>query len=317
MRNRSDVKSSSREFALRRPGAAFDGVAVPSLKAAPGRRSPNRKGFALLIVITLLAFVLVLLVGLAVYTKVETGIAGNTQHKEQARQNALFALNVALGQLQKHAGPDQRVTATSEAFPHGNGTTHYTGVWSTDPAAAGATPLTWLGSGNELKDADGNDLPLAVTPESPVTTTTGVALVSTNTSRTANDVLARLMPISVAGVPGTAATANTTIGRYAWWVGDQGVKAPVAVPDLPASVNYAPYDSADLHARIRQQLSLGAGAASAGGDPVFEPRDSNNAPLVANNKIVAQNQLAFLKSPANAALGLTRIQQNFHTWSPN
>src|SRR5690606_16100760 len=32
----------------------------------------------------------------------------------QARQNALMALNIALGQLQKHTGPDQRVTATAD-----------------------------------------------------------------------------------------------------------------------------------------------------------------------------------------------------------
>src|SRR3954467_15138871 len=144
MQNRSD------KFGVRRPRAAFGSGARPSSKAAPGRRTPNRKGFALLITITLLAFVIVLLVGLAVYTRVETGIAGNTQRQEQARQNALFALNIALGQLQKYAGPDQRVTATADAFTRVNATVHYTGVWSTDPAAAGLTPLTWLVSGNEL-----------------------------------------------------------------------------------------------------------------------------------------------------------------------
>src|SRR4051794_8029940 len=74
---------------------------------------PDRRAFALLIVIILLGFVVLLIVGLATYTRVEGAIAGNTQRQAQARQNALLGLNVALGQLQKYAGPDQRVTATA------------------------------------------------------------------------------------------------------------------------------------------------------------------------------------------------------------
>src|SRR5687768_3740536 len=80
----------------------------------PLRRGPTG-GFALLITITLLSFVVVLLLGLAVYTRVETSVAGNTQRQAQARENALLGLNVALSQLQKYAGPDTRVTATAAA----------------------------------------------------------------------------------------------------------------------------------------------------------------------------------------------------------
>ncbi|MET0263386.1 MAG: hypothetical protein ABW223_10845, partial [Rariglobus sp.] len=71
----------------------------------------RRRGFALLITITLLAFLVLLLVSLASLTRVETQVAGNNQSLAQARQNALMALNIAIGQLQKHTGPDQRVTA--------------------------------------------------------------------------------------------------------------------------------------------------------------------------------------------------------------
>lgn len=273
-------------------------------------------GFALLLTITLLAFLVLLLVGLATYTRIETAIVGNSQRQAQARENALLALNVALGQLQKHAGPDRRVTATAEAFSNGPGTSHYTGVWATDGDPL--TPLTWLVSGNELSDTNGTAVPLAVTPDSAITTANSVALVSTNTSRTANDVLVRLVPITAPGVPGVSAGVSAPIGRYAWWVGDQGVKAPVAVPDTTDAIAFAPYDSADLRTRIRQQIAMGAGAADGNsGAPVFETRDTNNAPLVAGQKIIATNQLAFLRSSANTALGLTRVQQNFHAWSPN
>ena len=99
-----------------RPGSATP--ATMPVRAGWGRAlhsSPSEGGFALLIVVTLLGFIVVLLLGLATYTRIETTIAGNTQRQAQARENALLALNVALGQLQKHAGPDRRVTATTTA----------------------------------------------------------------------------------------------------------------------------------------------------------------------------------------------------------
>lgn len=83
----------------------------------PSFRSSGRRGFALLITVTLLAFLVLLLVSLASLTRVETQVANNNQSLAQARQNALFALNLALGQLQKHAGPDTRVTARADVQP--------------------------------------------------------------------------------------------------------------------------------------------------------------------------------------------------------
>ena len=295
------------------------------------RRSRPARGFALLIVITLLAFMVVLLLGLAVYTRVETAVAGNTQRQAQARENALLALNVALGQLQQHAGPDTRVTATAAHFNAIDGTRHYTGVWSSNATETDTpgTPRTWLVSGNELRVADTSEgaaqgstvpAPLAIKPDAPGTRT--VDLVGRNatgsTSRNADYVVAPLIDIPATGVPGTSASASTTVGRYAWWVGDQGVKAPVAIADSTDALTFAPYDSAELRSRIRQQLTLGAGPADAtSGEPVFEPRDTNNASLVGGQKVLATSQLAFLRTPANAPLGLARVRQNLHAWSPN
>lgn len=279
-------------------------------------------GFALLITITLLAFLVVLLVGLASYMRVETAVAGNTQRQTQARQNALMALDVALGQLQKYAGPDKRVTATAEAFGGKAGTNHFTGVWATDPAddpdGDPLTPLTWLVSGNELQ-TNGTAAPLAITPATTFTNnaTDSVELVGTHTSGVARDVVAKLQVVQTVGTPGVTNGTPTTIGRYAWWVGDQGVKASVAIPDTTASIDYAPWDSVELRSRLRQQLGLGAGAANSTGAAVFEPHDTTNAPLVANQKTSAYNQLAFMHSAAGTAIGLTPLKTYFHAWSPN
>ena len=288
-------------------------------------RNP-RGGFALLITVTLLAFIVILLLGLAVYTRVETSIAGNTQRQAQARQNALFALNVALAQLQKNAGSDTRVTATAAHFGAIDGTRHYTGVWSADATATstGSAPLTWLVSGNEIAQPEipnpdpeapeGSTIPapLAVTPAEPGTRLqTLVGRNSTGeTTRGAGWVDAPLVDLTATGVPGVAAAAPpATIGRYAWWVGDQGVKAPVATSDNTAAVTFSPFSSAELHARLRQQLPLGAGVIDAEGAPLFEPRDDNNRALVANGKVAATNQIGFLRTGTNTQVGLARVQQ--------
>ena len=271
-----------------------------------------RAGFALLITITLLAFLVILLVGLAAYTRVETAVASNTQRQSQARQNALLALNVALAQLQKHAGPDTRVTATGQGIG-GASAKNLTGVW--DATGTGPTALTWLVSGSETTGITPDAvLAAAPTPATTATTDQEFLVREKTVSNSADYVKVAKQNLLSVGVPGQ--TGAVRIGRYAWWIGDQGVKAPVAVPDASDTVTYAPFDSADLRSRIRQQITLGAGAADAAGAPVFEPRDVNNAALVANQKIASTTQIAFLKNASNAVVGLANVQRNFINWSP-
>ena len=226
--------------------------------------SQSRRGFALLITITLLAFLVLLLVSLASLTRVETQVASNNQALSQARQNALLALNIALGQLQKYAGPDQRVTARADilsAAPAA-GNALWTGVWgNSQPSSALSTTgtlLNWLVSGNEgasfaasTAAATFGQITTAATgivktPATALTTTgaspTGVTLAGTNSagSAAANQVIVPLMTVTVpAGqLPGFASTDTTAtpIGRYAYWVGDEGVKARVNLVDPAVSI---------------------------------------------------------------------------------
>ncbi|MEY3607773.1 MAG: hypothetical protein RLZZ447_561 [Verrucomicrobiota bacterium] len=281
-------------------------------------RASARSGFALLIVVTLLAFIVLLLVGLAAYTRIETSVAGNTQRQAQAREHALTGLQVALAQLQRHAGPDQRATANAASFGGVNGTRFYTGVWGPD----GTGPLTWLVSGNEFATAPtGSEQPpaLAVTPASAPPPARAIDLVArgtTNTTNRAQFVSVPLQDLRARGLPGSP-NADATYGRYAWWVGDEGVKAPVAVPDTSGTLTAAPYDSADLRGRVRQHLAVGAGAAGTNGSPVFEPRDANNAPLVAGDRVLTASQLGFLRNSGNGQLGHPLQRANYHVWSPN
>ncbi len=125
----------------------------------------RERGFALILTISLLTFLILLLVSLAALTKVEFEIDRNSQAFARARQNALLGLDTAIGQLQRHAGPDQRVTARAEILDadrstpemEGVASPNWTGVWDSTSIAGG--PQTWLVSGNETIAA-----PLAFDP---------------------------------------------------------------------------------------------------------------------------------------------------------
>jgi hypothetical protein len=231
------------------------------------RRRSGHRGFALLITITLLAFLVLLLVSLATFTRVETQVADNSKKSSKARQNALVALNLAIAQLQKYAGPDQRVTATADLGDTSNlngvaapvdGKRHWVGVWGNGNAPSANTDapllLNWLVSGNESASFSANNgappyggvAGVSFDSTGAVTslTTSSDALSALGTTaqgwrlligaNTAGDnvsryVAAPLVPLQVssAQVPGLGGSAPVTIGRYAWWVGDENVKARV------------------------------------------------------------------------------------------
>jgi hypothetical protein len=305
-------------------------------------RRNRRGGFALLITITLLAFLVLLLVSLASLTRVETQVAANNQQLSQARQNALMALNIAVGQLQKYAGPDQRTTARAD-LENGPGKTNsqwigvygssVTGNYTETPSALqtaltnssnvnsyGSTArlLNWLVSGNEttafnpdwstgnvgssgqitgypsttsttsitFRPAPTTALASAGTvanltattaaadPNITITNAAGTArparlLVGQNSVTSAVDasgkpvdyVVAPAVDISVAAstVPGAGTSGTVTVGRYAWWVGDEGLKARINLP--LAGTNPAITNSTDILAEKQKAFTNSTRAA--------------------------------------------------------
>lgn len=257
-----------------------------------GRKGSAQRGFALLVTLLLLAFLVLLLTSLAALTGIETRAVEVGRQQAQARQSALLALDLALGELQRTAGPDQRVTATAESLGEDN--RHYTGVW--DAAAAGTPPLAWL-VGHEPGDFD----PLVFSAAS----SERVVLVGRNTAGDAADVVVPRCKIQASVLPGQKGLA--TIGHYAWWVGDQGVKAPVALPDNSAAIDYPPYDSVEKRSRWRQQAGSGATAAE------FDLSEGAN-PFGAEN-LLSFNQLSQVRDQSGEPLGSTTVRRNYHAWS--
>lgn len=175
-----------------------------------------RGGFALVVTLALLAFGLLLLLSLVTLTRVETVAAGRMRQADRARRHALFSLQIAIGRLQAAAGPDRRITARADLLADTSGNPWWTGVWSGEP-----DPCTWLVSGTERD-------PLGVAPTDepaadPAPGNDAVWLVRGPAGAPEQGVKLVRRPLHAVDVPGLTGTRLT--GHYAWWIGDEGVKA--------------------------------------------------------------------------------------------
>jgi hypothetical protein len=184
---------------------------------APGAGG-QRNGFALVLALTAMSFILLILLVMTALVKVETTASSRQLIQLQARQNALLAAMVALGELQKNAGPDQRVTARADilgAIDDDDPRRFWTGVWdSTNPSAS----PRWLVSGND--------------PD-PTTTTAGERILGPETvgNRPENFVFVPKAQID-------------SVGSYSFWVSDEGLKASIGVVDSWPDLNITGYSNA-------------------------------------------------------------------------
>ena len=185
------------------------------------------RGFALVVALSLMAFMLVLVVTLLSLMEVETRSAGNNLELQKAREGARMALGMAIGQLQEYAGDDERVTARADITGVAvNRENHWTGVWDTDvtpnPATTTDPPfIGWLVSGTNPQPTnaldDDNSLEL-------------VGRESVNDDGVVDtDDYVRAPFVNVLDKNG-----NVT-SRIAWWTSDEGIKTSVGeVPLTPA-----------------------------------------------------------------------------------
>lgn len=256
---------------------------------------PN-SGFALVIALSLMSFIVLLFLSLATLVSVENGVSKTSQDQLSARLNAELGAMIALGELQKLAGPDQRVTARSDILipPLSNsveGQGLWTGVWSSKENTSDTFDVAvelhnrqarWLVSG-EILDA-----------YSSATNTIKLASVDNSVANT-------LLEVSVPKVAVTNAS-GTEQGEYAYWISDEGIKARVNLDDphrngtsddeqyyqlaLPQQGDpSAAKDSSDERPFLTNEISLW----KAGGTPVDQITNYNELPLVLNN---ADNSLS-------------------------
>lgn len=70
-----------------------------------------RSGFTLIIALMLMSVMFLVLISLSRLVTAESATALDSAMVKKARENAVFGMQIALAQIQRHTGPDQRVTA--------------------------------------------------------------------------------------------------------------------------------------------------------------------------------------------------------------
>ncbi|MCF7731814.1 MAG: hypothetical protein K9N23_09005, partial [Akkermansiaceae bacterium] len=233
-----------------------------------GNRSvAERKGFALIITLSLLVLVVLLGVGLLSLSSISLRSASAGQAQREAQANARLGMMIALGELQKHLGPDQRVSAPAGILDESpeslevEGVEHpwWTAVWNTRWSGASGTAenvTPWVrndqqgglsdrrfpngfdrkkevvaylvsgGEGGRIVQGEGNAID-AVSTNLPAEQ--AVLLVGPGTLGAGAAAPDSSKRVVAKRVPTINATRER--GAYAFWVGDLGVKANVALVD--------------------------------------------------------------------------------------
>lgn len=193
-------------------------ISVPSMRKSnhpyrPHQRQPMLpKGLALVATLSLMMLVVIVAVGLLSLASVSLRASGEQDAINTARANARMAMILALGELQKNAGPDQRITMSAGLTTKTQSSNvSWTGTVNVDKSGSAARnpkdlPVTWLVSGDKPD------------PATELTDANSPKLASiTDKAGTKSDIRAAYQNVSV----------GKRKGRFAWWIGDEGVKARI------------------------------------------------------------------------------------------
>lgn len=203
------------------------------------RQSSN--GFALIATILLMVLLAIITVGTLSLSTVTLRSGSQDKAQMEARANARMALMIAIGELQKHAGSDTRITASADILYPGNppltgvwksweGKNHQaTGILTGRPVKPDYTVkqqnttsngrfLTWLVSGVN-QAASPSD---AATLVSSSSTTETIPLVATGSLASGDNRQVHVVPVTI-----------DSRGSMAWWVSGENQKARLPKPYSP------------------------------------------------------------------------------------
>ena len=192
----------------------------------------RHRGFTLITTISLLVLLTMIAIGVLSLSSVTLRGSQQGNGQAQARANARLALQLALGDLQRHAGPDQRVTAAADMI-NASQNRQWLGVWkTTQTSGSNELPSTrWTTTRQDSSITDDRTNP-AITQQSFFQRW----MVSGNgTPSSPGSSLTRILgPGSVQAttdfvdVPLVTTQNGSTPGGYAYWVSDQSTKADAA-----------------------------------------------------------------------------------------
>lgn len=195
---------------------------------------PRPRGFALVVTLTLLVLLTILALGLLSLSSVALRSVNAGASRQTAQANARLALMLAIGDLQKNAGPDTRITARVDILNESN--PPVLGVWKswegTDHETTGSAAGRPVSPGNYKTVKEGRFLSWLVSGDQSVIPNTGkgatkAALVGEGSVGGEPKLQIHLEAIPVNN------TGNN--GAYAWWVGGENLKARLPKPYKPSS----------------------------------------------------------------------------------
>ncbi|MGF1530381.1 MAG: hypothetical protein ACFCU4_03365 [Puniceicoccaceae bacterium] len=273
----------------------------------------NKQGAALPIALLIAALILVVSLSISSLLRTDLQTAGNKVAKVLDQQNAIFALQIAIGDLQKSSGIDQAVTANAELLRADNTASAYKkkwlGVWSNNSSdfdSLNPVPQfeTWLVSGGSLqslsKDREKVFDTFLVEPAADGTlgnTTNQVHMVGLTSV---------VDPADQVFVPRVSFSQDGRNSSYAYWVSDESQKILLNLPDEDE-------DIALTSVRRRSRVSAPA-------SPSFEDLTSLGPALTALNAEdqAKRSRLTFLNDTGLLSTAtLLGMRKSFHDLSLN
>jgi hypothetical protein len=208
------------------------------------KKTQQRAGFSLILSLTMMAGIVLLVISLSAFITIESRAAMNQQLATRARLNALVSMRLALAHLQQEAGPDRRSTARADITQPGVSAGSlrnpmWSGVWRTDHPDL---PPAWLVSGRGDQPAGTQMVSLFQTGTTPdyhegywapwqslsaASAANSVPLVGTGSALAAADGKAS----GLVSLPKVTLPDDDVAGTYAYWIGDEGLKARINLAD--------------------------------------------------------------------------------------
>ncbi len=304
----------------------------PSPLKNPDTTSPfgaHREGFALIVSLTLMGFVVLLALGLSLTAQIELANTRSMTQLTEARANAIFGLKTAIGQLQKELGPDQRATAPALLLKQeGNAEQsllsdddprrYWVGVWDTaNLSSVNGNEKTWMQAPNALheswlisgmKDALKGKLPEINTGlgEGGEPADDSVAIMAGAGSVGSDDVDQYVFAPKV--------DIENSMGwdaSYAYWVSDEAQKAPIALVDERYTDATTVPDA--YHSRLDLMAPERVGISSLENLKGYDLTDSSQASVL--EKVQNLSEAAFLSGndlPTTAAAWKTTLGEYYH-----
>jgi len=298
-RNRCEVgeKKLSDSYPIHKTQPFSKNYPISGKPALYQTTNEKKKGFALILSLSLMSLVILLTVTISSLLTIEIRNVKQSGLIQNARQNAILAASIALGELQKHAGPDQRVTARAEILenmPEDGAQRHWTGVWDTTSTS---TNPSWLVSGlseNQpiinFRQPDSELDALLVGPE--------------RIGENASD--------DFVYAPRVEIGPSVARGNFAYWIADEGVKASlVPLLDSTRISNTTSMNDADYLVYSRQRSAMTAA------QPSFVTNEAHAASetYVARLRDLEEMPYAWANGSGESSVYSKNLAGNFHDYT--